>query len=157
MFEIDFIAYNIYMFKKIEKVLSIIVLLGVLCLAAHNISLNVQNVKFTSNTSGNDVFYTQSYYYKEPYELRLSINSLGSCDILINGQVADTSFSNEGYAVITVYDKDVVSLDLRNCEGEVSVFVAETSENILLPKVGTKMFVTGGIKELFTVETVMQN
>lgn len=157
MFESNFIAYNIYMFKKIEKVLSVIVLLGVLCLGARNISLNVQNVKFTSNTSGSDVFYTQSYYYKEPYELKLSINSLGAYDILINGQVADTSFSHEGYAVITVYDKDVVSLDLRNCEGEVSIFVADTSENISIPKVGTKMFVTGGIKELFTVETVMQN
>lgn len=145
------------MLKRIEKIAVTVLILCVLCLSAYNILRNVGGIEQTSNSKAKDVLYTESYYYKDPCNIKLSINTSGNYSILVNGDIVQTEMTAEGYDVFAVYDGDIVSIDLRECEKEVGVFIAYVSENVAQPEIGTKMFVKGGIKNLFKVETIKEN
>lgn len=98
------------------------------------------------------VSYIDSSVYRKGGQIKIKLSPLEEAELLINGEKAEPLGTDGEYNIYIVYDKDVIELDLRKtADEEISVFVAETSQEIIFPKSGTKMFVKGGIKKLFTI------
>jgi len=100
-----------------------------------------------------NVGYLDSTLYRSTETISLKISEWPKAQLLINGEKAKPAQKDGGYLLFEVYNKDVVEIDLRNTGVvEVSIFVAQVSDGITWPKAGTKIFETGGIRQLFKIE-----
>ena len=139
--------------KGIERFLTFIVILCVLSLASYNVLLRTGSVAASGSSAKEGVYYTQSVLYRESAILTLSISEPSGWVLLRNGEEAQIQKDEAGRYELTVYDGDVISLDLRNiADKDVSVFVAQISKDSQTPEEGTKLFLKGGIKNLFKIK-----
>ncbi len=139
--------------RGIERFLTFIVILCILSLVSYNLLLKTGAVAASGNNTREGVYYTQSVLYRESALLTLSISEPSGWTLLVNGEEAEPETDECGRYVLKVYDGDVVSLDLRNiADKDVSVFVAQIDKNAKVPEEGTKLFVKGGIKNLFKIK-----
>lgn len=136
--------------KLTEKLLSFLLCACVLTEAGYFVLKKTGVVSAAASGSADGVYYTQSEFYRESGSLSVKISSRQAV-LLVNGEPADTETEGD-YLGIIVYDGDVIDIDLRGCgDDEVSLFVAEISDNVSYPQQGTKLFSQRGIKHLFNV------
>lgn len=133
--------------------MTFIVILGILSLVSYNVLLRTGTVAASGSNTREGVYYTQSVLYRESTLLTLSISEPLGWVLLVNGEEVAPQTDDSGRYVIKVYDGDVISLDLRNISNkDVSVFVAQTNPKAVTPEEGTKLFVKGGVKNLFKIK-----
>ncbi len=139
--------------RPIEKVMLSLISICVLALVSANVLRKFEVINVLSdNASAGGVYYKDSDIFNEPRYITIGLIGCAPTVLLLNGEPICSMTMDGDYAVVKVYDGDVLSADLRDIENEITVNVVETSEGMSYPLCGTKRFVSGGIETLFRVE-----
>jgi hypothetical protein len=140
--------------KKLESILVTLAIVLIVGSATSQILMKYRVIEAEGYTDEDAISYLNSSIYRQDQTIKLKISEYPESILLINGEVAKLAAIEGDYNIFTVYNNDVLELDLRNVgDVEVSVFVAGVSDGIDFPKEGTKLFVSGGIKSLFKITT----